>query len=291
MVDKHTRADEVAVEDDYEWVNAWAASRQAVKTPAAAEMSASPLPDPQMNHVVAARMQASAIAGTAVADEPVAPLVLNGAPHAKATISAPAAASIQPTAEPESSDRVAPEAPAEASAIIPPASAETAEPAQADADASDPHAVGETAVVIDAVEDTAGEPAPIPLFETARRLGRARWRSIFRLAARVSEPPSHPMLVVSDGPSEPGAGEDMHALPEVTDAEVVLAPDQLERDIAEIEIVRDRLLAEHAADHRQRVAGRSVARTSDYVPILVGGALAFTLLVVFGAAASFVSLR
>jgi hypothetical protein len=289
MVDKHTRADEVAVEDDFEWVNAWAASRQAVKTPAAAEASASPLPGPQMNHAVAARMQAPAPAGTAVADEPVVPLALNGAAHAKATISEPAAASIQPTAEPESSDRAQPQAPAEAPAIIPSASAETAEPAPADADASDADGVDETVAVIDAVEDTAGEPAPIPLFETARRLGRARWRNIFRLAARVSEPPSHPMLVAPDGPSEPVA--DMQALPEVTDAEVVLAPDQLERDIAEIEIVRDRLLAEHAADQRQRVAGRSMARTSDYVPILVGGALAFTLLVVFGAAASFVSLR
>jgi hypothetical protein len=275
MVDKHTRPDEVAVEDDFEWVNAWAASRQTVKTPDAAEISVSPLPDPQMNH--------------AVADETVVPRAPDGAPHATATISAPAAGSIQPTAVPESSDRVAPEAPAEASAIIPPASAETAEPAQADADASDPDAVGETAAVIDAVEDTAGEPAPIPLFETARRLGRARWRNIFRLAARVSEPPPHPMLVVPDGPSE--AVADMHALPEVTEAEVVLAPDQLERDIAEIEIVRDRLLAEHVADQRQRVAARPMARTSDYVPILVGGALAFTLLVVFGAAASFVSLR
>ena len=287
MADKHARADEVAVEDDFEWVNAWAASRQAVKTPAAAEASASPLLDPQMNHAVVARMQASAAAGTA--DEPVVPPALNGAPHATATISAPAAASIQPTAEPESSDPVVPEAPAEASAIIPLASAETAEPAQADADASDADVVEETVAVIDAVEDTAGEPAPIPLFETARRLGRARWRNIFRLAARVSEPPSHPMLVVPDRPSEPVA--DMQALPEVTDAEVVLAPDQLERDIAEIEIVRDRLLAEHAADQRQRMAGRPMARTSDYVPILVGGALAFTLLVVFGAAASFVSLR
>ncbi len=289
MVDKHTRADEVAVEDDFEWVNAWAVSRQAVKTPAAAEVSASPLPDPQMDHAVAARMQASATAGTAVGDEAVVPLALNGAPHAKATISAPAAASIQPTAAPESSDRVAPQAPGEASAIIPPASAETAEPAQADADVSDADVVGETAAVIDAVEDAANEPAPIPLFETARRLGRARWRNIFRLAARVSEPPSHPMLVGPDGASEPVA--DMQALPEVTDAEVVLAPDQLERDIAEIEIARDQLLAEHVADQRQRVAGRSMARTSDHVPILVGAALAFILLVVFGAAASFVSLR
>jgi hypothetical protein len=32
-------------------------------------------------------------------------------------------------------------------------------------------------------------------------------------------------------------------------------------------------------------------RTSDYVPILVGAVLAFTSLIVFGAAASFVSLR
>lgn len=65
---------------------------------------------------------------------------------------------------------------------------------------------------------------------------------------------------------------------------------QMERDIAEIAAVRDRLLSEPV-----QVMGRTrrfgLVRTSDCVPILVGGILAFTALVVFGAAASFVSLR
>ena len=74
---------------------------------------------------------------------------------------------------------------------------------------------------------------------------------------------------------------------------VELAPDQLERDIAEIELIRDRLLAEEDASAVpfSEMTAAAPSRTSDHVPVLVGGALAFTLLVVFGAAASLVSLR
>jgi hypothetical protein len=74
------------------------------------------------------------------------------------------------------------------------------------------------------------------------------------------------------------------------DTEIPLAPDQLERDIAEIEQVRDLLLSLPEPQLAPEAeAPRS--RTSDLVPILVGAALGFILLVVFGAAASFVSLR
>ena len=53
----------------------------------------------------------------------------------------------------------------------------------------------------------------------------------------------------------------------------------------------DRLTARVESDDRVRTERFDAARTSDYVPILVGGVLAFMSLVVFGAAASFVSLR
>jgi len=70
-------------------------------------------------------------------------------------------------------------------------------------------------------------------------------------------------------------------------------PAQVERDVDEIVLVRDRLLREFAPAQRnsRSSCGPATVRTSDFVPILVGGVLAITSLVVFGAAASLVSLR
>jgi hypothetical protein len=163
----------------------------------------------------------------------------------------------------------------------------------------------------DVVRDAAGTPMPsrlettaesprdaeaeqvqlavVPLLETAR--GRKRWTHLFRIIARESEsPPGLPVLDVAEAARSQPAGPTQDA-GEGNDADAMLDLAQIERDIAEIEFIRDRLLNE-SAPMRRRVAARlASARASDYVPIVVGGVLAFTSLVVFGAAASFVSLR
>jgi hypothetical protein len=136
------------------------------------------------------------------------------------------------------------------------------------------------------------QSAAVPLFETARR--RKRWTHLFRVIARASEAESlpHPRLSMVDAPgvSSQAAGRPQDA-DEANDAAAMLDVGQVERDIAEIQLVRDRLLSEFAPARRRAADRLASARTSDYVPILVGGVLAFTSLVVFGAAASFVSLR
>jgi hypothetical protein len=150
-------------------------------------------------------------------------------------------------------------------------------------------------------EITAGAPedcdaeqaqsAVVPL-ETARR--RKRWTHLFRIITREGETErlTEPGLSMFDAPEAPsratGRAQDAD---EGNDAEAILDLTRIERDIAEIELVRDRLLSASAPARRRTADRLALARTSDYVPILIGGVLAFTSLVVFGAAASFVSLR
>jgi hypothetical protein len=254
-----------AVEDDFEWVNAWAAARQPLNAVAAPKPA-----EGQPTHSTV-----SAEAGEAAVADP--PIVASASPEPADL----ATFSLTPPAEPESPGRV-PEAAqpsSETLVLVPVDHDATAEPVAAMGEAETAAALGEATALADHPEAT--EPAPIPLFEAARRLGRARWHNIFRLVARVNEPPA----ALPESPLEA-----VEPLQEIAAAEATLAPDQLERDIIEIEMVRDRLFAEHTAVARQRRRA-SARRTSDSVPILVGAALAFTLLVVFGAAASFVSLR
>ncbi|MFL5058879.1 MAG: hypothetical protein ACJ8DQ_02260 [Xanthobacteraceae bacterium] len=135
------------------------------------------------------------------------------------------------------------------------------------------------------------QSAVVPL-ETARR--RKRWTHLFRIITREGETErlTEPGLSMFDAPEAPsratGRAQDAD---EGNDAEAILDLTRIERDIAEIELVRDRLLSASAPARRRTADRLALARTSDYVPILVGGVLAFTSLVVFGAAASFVSLR
>jgi hypothetical protein len=69
------------------------------------------------------------------------------------------------------------------------------------------------------------------------------------------------------------------------------AGDQLMRDIAEIERARDRLAALPAKGaKRTRALSLVPSRTSDAVPIVVGGVLALAMLTVFGAAAAMTKL-
>lgn len=73
-------------------------------------------------------------------------------------------------------------------------------------------------------------------------------------------------------------------------ARIAAVPDdQLMRDIAEIERVRDMLAAiPVAVSFRQRTQALTLvpARTTDPVPVVVGGVLALVMLTVFGAAAA-----
>jgi hypothetical protein len=67
-----------------------------------------------------------------------------------------------------------------------------------------------------------------------------------------------------------------------------LPDDQLTRDIAEITQVRDKLAAIPVAVPMRRMQALTLvpARTTDPVPVLVGGVLALVMLTVFGAAAA-----
>ena len=73
---------------------------------------------------------------------------------------------------------------------------------------------------------------------------------------------------------------------------ISISPDQLMRDIAEIERVRDALAAQpqpvFAKGRTQALT--APARTTDPVPVVIGGVLALVMLTVFGAAAAMTKL-
>jgi hypothetical protein len=72
-----------------------------------------------------------------------------------------------------------------------------------------------------------------------------------------------------------------------------ISPDQLMRDIAEIERVRDALAAQPApvfAKGSHAGFDPGSRRTTDAVPVVIGGVLALVMLTVFGAAAAMTKL-
>ena len=71
-----------------------------------------------------------------------------------------------------------------------------------------------------------------------------------------------------------------------------LPADQLMRDIAEIERARDALAAIPVAAGKRRTQALTLvpSRTTDPVPVVVGGVLALVMLTVFGAAAAMTKL-
>ena len=75
-------------------------------------------------------------------------------------------------------------------------------------------------------------------------------------------------------------------------ARATLPDDQLMRDIAEIERVRDALAAMPIATLAKRTQALTLvpSRTTDPVPVVVGGVLALVMLTVFGAAAAMTKL-
>jgi len=121
--------------------------------------------------------------------------------------------------------------------------------------------------------------------------GTGRWTSLFRLASRshAAQPDPAAELFVDAAPSPNGRTPSPEARVVAQDTTATIGPDQFARDIAEIQTVRDKLLAmEPALGGPFRVFA---LRTSDAVPILVGVVLAFTSMIVLAVAALFVSLR
>jgi hypothetical protein len=279
MVDRHaTRSDEFPSDDDFEWVNAWAASttqpEPRIEPPAA---EADPLPRTADNEVP----------------------TLGSAPDTEASTPATAPEAAEPEAV--SLVPVAETAPPDVEALEPPAPADHIDAAEASI-ADDR---GPLAPVAEAVDRALDAPPP----RVSRWLERRPWTRVFRVVARNPAPPVATIHLVepmqsSDtqtADSTSRVAEPTQDLPQPAEAELtptlvepVLALDQLERDIEEIEWIRDRLLAEPIADAAPLTSAKATVvarRTSDHVPILVGGALALTLLIVFGAAASLASLR
>jgi hypothetical protein len=92
-------------------------------------------------------------------------------------------------------------------------------------------------------------------------------------AAPAAEPAASPAVAPHSAP------------PTVLRRAPAMAPDQLVRDFVEITRARDALAAA-AVKPRTRALTLVPPRTSDAVPVLIGGAMALVLLAVFGAAAA-----
>lgn len=100
--------------------------------------------------------------------------------------------------------------------------------------------------------------------------------------AAQSKPDAHSLV----RPVAPAAAPLKTATPVAPARFVVPSADQLMRDIAEIEQVRDRLAALPVPLRRTRALTLAASRTTDPVPVVIGGVLALVMLTVFGAAAA-----
>lgn len=302
------RTAELELEDDFEWVNAWAAAAKGedrtASSQSAAALATMPVPAIPQIALAAEREPPLPLTAGAPGEIPFVPsaelmpslLVTTGedAPAHESTTSA--LPSTDQRAQDDDSDNVSVAASYETQ--VRPSDVVATEPLPIAGDPAQPVDDKEPVATADDVR----APAAAPLFALSQWMRRKRWGKAIRVGARKSQPAEHeiePPEARVGAPPE-SVGLDIHPLPQRPDAElpfapdhVALAPDQLERDIAEIEIVRDQLLAEAEGNAGRRLWAKQLqrARTADYVPILVGGALALTLLVVFGAAASFISLR
>lgn len=274
----HTNGEEITLEQEFEWVNAWAESTRSASAPADAS--------------VAKDRARSSPSETSRAETPRA----ETPPNRKA----PADAEMPQRAETRARMKTAETADAAklhvrsmqlVSALDPdPAvpAANTAVPEQP-ADQVNPGFIR-----IDGVESLDSSPDAVSQdSENGHR--RARWSELFRLVTRT---PGQRR----DDSADADAARDLFVLDaapatSLDDVQVTAsppaeatAPDQLALDVAEIEIVRDKLLARPPA-HDASLGTIAPVRTSDAVPILVGVVLALTSMIVFAVAASFVSLR
>jgi hypothetical protein len=305
--------------DDFEWVNAWAAA-----TSPASSKPAAPEPVPQgtalvqeLAHIPAKPQHAadSAVVQRATSDQPdtlAAPApVPTEAPRldspaskaAEVPLFAPAAAAVPMSVDvpPVAQDVEAVLAPLDtpvvddASGLSSVARLEPDSEAAAPALAADVYALTAAPELVELIDEQPADEkasAPISFLDFAWRA--KRWRNLFGMARHRAPEATEPLdpleaLPSSSDPITADAAEaDALTLIELAPA---IAPNQIELDVAEIEVRRDALLAEWEHERRTTAATVARSRTTDSVPILLGCVLGFTLLVVFGAAASFVSLR
>jgi hypothetical protein len=279
--------------EDFEWVNAWAAS---ASPQASSSVAREPLPQGTALVQELAHIPSKERAAEPPANEPqrVAP----ASPEPTDAMADPGPAIHLTDAEQEAEPAAELVASAEAPACQAASGEEMAgDPPAREADAAAATTMDMTsrAVATELVELVDEQPAaedgsasaPIAFLDLARRA--KRWRSLFGIAgagAPRTEVDSTDPLEALPASSDPVAAEAVI----LVDLAPAIAPDQLERDMVEIAARRDVLLSEWEQARRVPVEPPRT-RTSQYVPILLGSVLGFTLLVAFGAAASFVSLR
>jgi hypothetical protein len=112
------------------------------------------------------------------------------------------------------------------------------------------------------------------------------WAEAVKPAAAPATPKADPVLV-------PAVAAQPPVVQPAATLAVPVSADQLTRDIAEIERVRDVLAARPGpvfAKHRMQALTLVPARTTDAVPVVIGGVLVLVMLTVFGAAAAMTKL-
>jgi hypothetical protein len=274
---RHTRGDEVGFDDDFEWVNAWATASLPKATPMAPIADVAPQTDilPPENGGRANISEEPTLIASCVSPAPAMPTDAS----AEAAVS-PILASV----ESHYVEHPLEEAAADGSVSL---------PAAPDAAVGDGPVISPEQDEARTIPTLGVEPdsAPIPFFEAARRIGR--WTNLFRMVTGGGAPGADAArdLFVLDAPGLAGSLAAPRSTADRGRGDGMVDAAQLARDIAEIVAVRDRLLAMPVGPSTGSHERSAPVRTSDSVPILVGAVLAFTSLIVFGAAASFVSLR
>jgi hypothetical protein len=200
MVEKvMTRADEVALDDDFEWVNAWAAGILPPEPQAAASPS-----QPEAHPVVAAVKESGPgeqvqVGELEPADPPVAlPANHEAAFEAAATGDAAVSDRVQSTEE-KIDPAVCDVLDAEPPPIAPLALDTAEEQAQEDAETANAVASDEN-VAVSALPDAIEPVLPTaPRFDASNWVARRRWKDIFRIVARNPDPPPTPTAGVVIG--------------------------------------------------------------------------------------------
>ena len=129
-----------------------------------------------------------------------------------------------------------------------------------------------------------------------RDAGQFEWVNAWAESTRAT---SAEPVVMAPQPVEPGVTAPIEAIvapapPNTARVAPALHEDQLMRDIAEIERARDALAAMPVAaslsKRRTQALTLVPSRTTDPVPVVIGGVLALVMLTVFGAAAAMTKL-